>query len=234
MLGNTFKLVSGKWVRRWGQASEPPMCTPHQPQTPQHHRQTLCKKQPEVGEKCPQPLGPVSRTSCGKRVMSPSVGERSRKRTWAEKDPLHYPGEPVGRFLRPGEREMNSVRGQPRRRGRRTAEADTAQTSGAPGAGRETEGPSLEPWGHGERRRDSPWSPRAPGSTLPITQEAGVPPHVSWSDFCPPDWETINSCSQFPGLWNLSNWPGNLVLIFIQLRLARLLWVFSCVVCASS
>ena len=76
----------------------------------------------------------------------------------------------MGRFLRPGEREMNGVRGQPRRRGRRTAEADTAQTSGAPGAGRETEGPSLEPWGHGERRRDSPWSPGAmegEGGALP-------------------------------------------------------------------
>ena len=51
---------------------------------------------------------------------------------------------------------------------------------GALGPWKEKEGPSLEPWGHGERRRDSPWSPRAPGSTLSITQEAGVPPHVSW------------------------------------------------------
>ena len=68
------------------------------------------------------------------------------------------------------ERETNGVRGQPRRRGHRTAEADTAQTSGAPGAGRETKGPSLEPWGHGERRRDPPWSPGAmerEGETLP-------------------------------------------------------------------
>lgn len=70
------------------------------------------------------------------------------------------------------ERETNGVRGQPRRRGHRTAEADTAQTSGAPGAGRETKGPSLEPWGHGERRRGLPWSPGT------MTREGGTLPGV--------------------------------------------------------
>ena len=102
-----------------------------------------------------------------------------------------------------------------------------------PRPGREKEGLSLEPWGHGERR-DPPCGPGAPGSTSPSPQEAGVPPHISRSDFCPPDEKQYILVLSFLVCGNVSSWPGNPVLMLIWLRLAGLLWVFPCDVSASS
>ena len=81
---------------------------------------------------------------------------------------LHYPGEPVDRFLCPGERETTMLGDSPTHKEPQAHRGRHSPRHLQPRPGREKEGPSLQPWGPGERR-DPPCGPGAlkRGETLP-------------------------------------------------------------------
>ena len=153
----------------------------------------------------------------------------------------------MDRFLCPGERETTMLGDSPTHKEPQAHRGRHSPRHLQPRPGREKEGPSLQPWGPGERRdppcgpgaleREGGTRPRALGlqdQPSPSPQEAGVPPHISRSDFCPPDKKQYILVLHFLVCGNVSSWPGNLVLMLIRLRLAGLLWVFPCDVSASS